>query len=299
MTANLHTPNWNDLRVLLHVARAGGLMAAGRRLGLDQTTVARRITALETDLGVKLIDRSPRGVSLTSHGLTLLEHAERVEAEMIAASARLGASGPPLSGTVRLSTPEAFGAHFVAPAAREFHERFPGLQLELVPESRAVNLTRREADIAVGLSRPTQGRLTSRKLADYTLGLYAAKTYLDAHPLDSLDALRQRPLVWYIDELIDVPELRYLDQIVAGGATVFRSNSIAAQHAAVASGLGFGVLHRFAAEADPRLRRVAAETLSLQRAYWLSVHEDLAHLPRIRAVCAFLKDVVAARASEL
>jgi DNA-binding transcriptional LysR family regulator len=296
----MQTPNWNDLRVFLAVARSAGLIAAGRRLSLDQTTIGRRIAALEASLGVKLIDRSTRGVSLTGSGLTLLEHAERIEAEMVAASARLGASGPPLSGTVRLATPEAFGVHIVATAAAAFHKHLPGLQLELVPEARTVNLTRREADIVIGLSRPSRGRLVTRKLADYSLGLYAAKVYLeDASPLLDLADLLERPLVWYIDEMIDVPELRYLDQVAAGAATVFRSNSIAAQHAAVASGLGFGVLHRFAAEPDPRLERVLPQALSLQRSYWMSVHEDQAHLPRIRAVCAFLQDQVAARAHEL
>lgn len=293
MAANLHTPNWNDLRILLVVARAGGLMAAGRRLGLDQTTVARRISALEASLGVKLIDRSPRGVSLTSHGLTLLDYAERMEAELMNASERLGAVGQVLSGTVRLATPDAFGAHFVAPAAQQFHQRFPGLQLELTPAARSVNLSRREADIAISLSRPTQGRIVTRKLADYSLGLYAAKDYLArTPPLEDLAQLLERPLVWYIDEMLDVPELRYLDQVAAGATTVFRSNSIAAQQAAVASGLGYGVLHRFAAEGDLRLQRVLPEQLDLQRSYWISSHADLAHLPRVRAVLDFLEGLV-------
>jgi len=296
----MQTLNWNDLRIFLAIDRSAGLIAAGRRLGLDQTTVARRLAALEANLGVKLVERTPRGAALTGPGQTLLEHAERIEAEIIAAGARLGSAGPELSGTVRLSTPEAFGAHLVAPAARAFHERHPGLQLELVPETRSVNLMRREADIAVTLSRPTRGRLVTEKLSDYSLGLYAARSYIDAHPpLCSLDELRRRPLVWYIDELIDVPELRYIDQVAAGAPTVFRSNSIAAQQAAVASGLGFGVLHRFVAKDDPRLAPVLPEALSLERSYWLSIHEDLASLPRIRAVAEFLRELVKARRGDL
>ncbi|WP_297514379.1 LysR family transcriptional regulator [uncultured Caulobacter sp.] len=296
----MHALNWNDLRVFLAVARSAGLITAGRRLGLDPTTVGRRVGALETSLGVKLIERTTRGSILTSSGEALLEHAERVEAEMMAVSARLGASGPPLSGTVRLSTPEAFGANLVAPAASLFHARFPELQLELVPETRNVDMMRREADIAISLSRPTRGRVISEKLADYTLGLYASKDYLAIHSAPAqLAELSERPLVWYIDDLIDVPELRYLDQVAAGAGTVFRSNSIAAQHAAVASGLGLGMLHRFAAEPDPRLRRVLPEVVSLQRSYWLSVHENLAHLPRIRAVRDFLLALVRSRADDL
>jgi len=292
--------NWNDLRFFLAVARGGGLMAAARRLEVDQTTVARRLSALEAAIGARLIDRSPRGVTLTGQGLALVEYAERMEAETIAAAERLGVEGQPLSGVVRLATPEAFGAWLVAPAARAFHEQYPGLQLELVPESRSVNLSRREADIAISLSRPTQGRLVARRLADYSLGLYAARTYLDQHgPLLSLADLPGQPLVWYIDDLIDVPELRYLDQVADGAPTMFRSNSIAAQQAAVASGLGFGVLHKFAASQDPRLVRVLADAFDLKRSYWLCAHADQARIPRVRAVMDFLVDLTAARHKDL
>ncbi|PZR31793.1 LysR family transcriptional regulator [Caulobacter segnis] len=296
----MQTLNWNDLRFFLAVARGGGLMAAARRLEVDQTTVARRLAALEAAIGARLIDRSSRGVTLTGQGMALVEHAERIEAETIAAAARLGVEGQPLSGVVRLATPEAFGAGLVAPAAKAFHDKYPGLQLELVPESRSVNLSRREADIAISLSRPTHGRLVARRLADYTLGLYASRAYLEAHgPLRSLADLPGRPLVWYIDEMIDVPELRYLDQVADGAPTMFRSNSIAAQQAAVASGLGFGVLHKFAASEDPRLVRVLPDALDLRRSYWLCVHADQARIPRVRAVMDFLSEIIAARQKDL
>ncbi|WP_289781931.1 LysR substrate-binding domain-containing protein [Caulobacter sp. RL271] len=107
----------------------------------------------------------------------------------------MGVEGHPLSGAVRLATPETFGAWLVAPAAKAFHDQYPGLQLERVPESRSVNLSRREADIAIRLSRPTQGRLVARRLADYTLGLYASRDYLKTHGgLESLADLPGRPL---------------------------------------------------------------------------------------------------------
>ena len=296
----MQTLNWNDLRFFLAMARGGGLLAAARRLGVDQTTVARRLSALEAAVGARLVDRSPRGVTLTGQGQVLVEYAERIEAETIAAAERLGVEGQPLSGTVRLATPEAFGAWLVAPAAKAFHDQYPGLQLELVPESRSVNLSRREADIAIMLSRPTQGRLVARRLADYTLGLYSSRDYLEAHGvLESLADLPGRPLVWYIDELIDVPELRYLDQVADGAPTMFRSNSITAQQAAIASGLGFGVLHKFAASQDPRLVRVLPEALDLKRSYWLCAHADQARIPRVRAVMDFLAAQTAARHKDL
>jgi DNA-binding transcriptional LysR family regulator len=285
--------NWDDLRIFLAVARSGGLVSAARRLGVDHTTVARRLTALETALGARLVHRSPRGARLTDAGEGFIGHAERMEAEALAAAGVFGASDQQLSGVVRLATPEAFGTFLVAPNVKSFYARHPHIQLELVPEGRAVNLSKREADLAVSLARPQQERLYAQKLVDYRLGLYAARAYLEtAAPLTDLRMLGSHPMVWYIDELIDIPELRYLGQVAGDVPTVFRSSSIAAQQAAVASGLGLGVLHVFAAEQDPRLVRVLPEAVAIERSYWLVLHADQRRLPRVRAVADFLHDLV-------
>lgn len=284
--------NWDDFRIFLAVQRAGGLVGAARRLGVDHTTIARRLSALEARLGAQLVDRSPRGARLTEAGRALLGHAERIEAEAVAAGAEVGAIRAEVAGAVRLATPEAFGTWLVAPNVGRLRKAHPALQIELVPEARRVSLTKREADVAVTLARPLQGRLVARKLADYRLGLYAARSYLDAEgPVEDLRDLPSRPLVWYIDELIDVPELRFFDEVAAGAQTVFRSSSIAAQQAAVASGLGFGLLHAFAADTDPRLVRVLPEVVDVERSYWLVMHPEERALPRIRVVVEFLQAI--------
>lgn len=289
----MHSMSWDDLKIFLAVARAGGFVGAGRRLGLDHTTVARRLSALEAAAGALLMHRSPRGSRLTEAGVALLEHAERMEAEVIAAAAHLGSGDQSLSGAVRLATPEAFGAWLVAPAMRTFHERHPGIQLELTPEARAVSLSKREADIAVTLARPPRGRLFAQKLTDYRLGLYASRDYLEgAKPIADLADIREHPLVWYIDELIDFPELRFLDQVLTGVSPAFRSSSITAQQAAVAGGLGLGILHVFAAAQDARLQRVLPKAVGVERSYWTVMHADQRRLPRIRAVADFLQDLV-------
>jgi DNA-binding transcriptional LysR family regulator len=285
--------NWDDLRVFLAVAREGGLLPAARRLGLDHTTVARRLSGLEAAIGARLVDRSPRGTSLTDAGTALVDHAEHIEAAALAASATLSGGDQRPSGVVRLATPEAFGAWLVAPAVTDFHALYPDIQLELIPESRSVSLSKRDADLAVTLSRPSQDRLFAQKLADYELGLYASRAYLDIHgPVDDLDALRGHPLVSYIDEMIDIPELRYLDQVIARPRIAFRSSSIVAQQTAIASGLGLGLLHRFSAQYQPNLIRVLTDTVCIKRSYWLAVHSDQRRLPRIRAVAEFLQALV-------
>ena len=284
--------NWDDLRIFLAVARTGGLLSAARKLDVDHTTVARRLTSLEAAIGAQLIDRSPRGARLTDAGSALLEHAERIETETLAAAERLRGADERASGVVRLATPEAFGAWMVTPALPRLQALHPGIELELVPQPHNVNLTKREADLAVTLARPPKGRLYAQKLTNYHLGLYASEQHLERlGPIASLAELQARPMVGYIEEMIDVPELRALGDF--GGRPAFRSSSIVAQQIAVASGVGVGLLHVFAAEQVAGLKRVLADEVEIERSYWLAVHADQRHLPRVRAVIDFLHDIVA------
>lgn len=285
--------NWDDLRLFLAAARAGRLIGAGRSLGLDHSTVARRLTALEGAVGSRLFDRGPRGVQMTEAGRALFDHAERIEGEVAAAAALLGGGDARISGPVRLATPEAFGTYLVAPHVHRLHASHPDIRLELAPEPQLVSLANRDADIAVLLNRPKAGPIVARHLADYRLGLYASRTYLERHGPVTADRLSHHPFAWYIDARIDIPELRFLAEVSADATPVFRSTSIAAQHAAVAGGLGLGVLHLFAADADPALVRLLPETVEIRRSYWLAIHADQQRLPRVRAVVDFVDGVIA------
>ena len=284
--------DWDDLRLFLAVARARRLAGAGRNLGLDHSTVARRLTALEAAVGSRLFDRGPRGVQLTEAGQQLVDHAERIEGEVAAATASLGGGDARVSGAVRLATPEAFGAYLVAPEVHRLHRTHPDLRLELAPEPQLVSLVNRDADIAILLNRPASGPIVARQLADYRLGLYASSAYLEEHGPIRAEELSDHPFAWYIDARLDIPELRFLSEVSADARPVFRSTSIAAQHAAVAGGMGLGVLHCFAADADPALTRVLADTVEIRRSYWLAIHADLQRLPRVRAVMDFLTHIV-------
>ncbi|MEO9786112.1 MAG: LysR family transcriptional regulator, partial [Aurantimonas coralicida] len=173
--------NWDDVRLFLAVARAGQILAAARRLELNHATVGRRLTALETALGARLLDRRPNGCELTPTGRDFLEQAERMEAAMLAARADIGATELALSGTVRVGTPDGFGTAFLAPRLWRLTERHPDLTVQLVPVPRAFSISRREADIAITVARPEAGRLVAGKLTDYALGLYASRGYIAAH----------------------------------------------------------------------------------------------------------------------
>lgn len=285
--------DWNDLRYFLAVARYGRLVDAGRRLGVDHTTVARRITALEQAIGCHLFHRSPRGLSLTESGQRLVSHAERVESETAAISADLAGQDIQISGAVRLATPEGFGSFLVAPNVPRLRATYPQIHLELVAENRTISLSKREADIAVMLGRPPSGRLYARKLTNYCLGLYGSAEYLAKHgPIRTVDSLKGKEFVSYIDDLISIPQLKFLSDVVHDPSVVFRSSSITAQQNAVASGLGLGLLHHFAACQDPRLIPVLPDQIRVERAYWIVLHADLRSIPRIRAIADFLQGVV-------
>lgn len=286
----MHKLNWDDLRIFLAVARTGRFAAAASRLGIDHTTVARRIGALEGALGTTLIARSPHGAELTTSGKKLLEYAERMESDAIRACESLDETASQISGTVRLATPEAFGSWLVAPNVHRLATQYPRLQLELVSGTQMVSLAKREADIAVVFNRPPKGRLVAQLLAGYTLGLYATREYLTGHPpIHGIDDLRNHRIVWYVEDLLDFPELHFLGEIISETPPGFRSNSVVAQHAAVIAGAGLGVVHAFVAAQDPRLVPVLPGAVRIQRAYWMTLQSDLRHVPRIRAVVNFLK----------
>jgi DNA-binding transcriptional LysR family regulator len=283
--------NWDDVRIFLAVARNGQILGAARSLGLNHATVARRLTALETALGSTLFDRKTNGSDLSGAGERFLLHAEQMESAMLAASESAGADSS-IDGTVRVGAPDGFGVAFLAPRLGELIERHKGLRVELVPVPRAFSLSRREADIAVTLERPREGRLVARKLTDYRLGLYATKNYLDRHGTPTnLAALSEHRLVGYVDDLIFTASLDYTAEFLKGWRSTLAVSSAMGQTEAVRAGTGIGILHAFMAQRDPELVPVLpAHTLT--RSYWTVVHEDLRAIRRVALVAAFLAEIV-------
>lgn len=284
--------NWDDMRIFLAVARNGQILGAARSLGLNHATVARRLTALEEALGARLFARKTNGSELSGEGERFLVHAERMESAMLAASQAAGADSL-IDGTVRVGAPDGFGVAFLAPRLGELSERHKGLRIELVPVPRAFSLSRREADIAVTLERPREGRLVARKLTDYRLGLYAAQSYLSAHGTpQALDDLSAHRLVGYVDDLLYTASLNYTDEFLKGWRSSLAVSSAMGQTEAVRAGAGIGILHAFMASRDASLVPVLPEH-RLTRSYWTVVHEDLRSIRRVALVADFLAEIVA------
>jgi DNA-binding transcriptional LysR family regulator len=287
--------DWNDLRAFLAVARTGRLTAAAGRLGVDHSTLSRRIAALEHGLAAKLFDRSPTGYTLTDDGTRLLPVAEEMERLALSGAETVGGSATSVEGTVRIGSPEGFGSWFLAPRIAALTERHSRLRVQLVAASALFSLSRREADILVSVSRPQDGRLTVSRLIDYDLALYAAPAYLERHPPIAAAAdLQGHRFVTYIEDLLHFPELDFVRHVAPGGCTALESSNLVAQLRATLAGAGLCVLPAFLAAGDPRLVRILPHEVTLTRSLWLIVHQDLAELARVKAVVRFIREAVEA-----
>lgn len=284
--------NWDDARMFLAVARTGQLLAASRRLGVNHATLSRRVSALEEALKTRLLIRRTNGCDLTAEGEAFLRAAERMETEILAMQASIGRIDTAVAGTVRVGAPDGFGVSFLAPRLGRLTARHPELKIQLVPVPRSFSLSQREADIAITLERPEQGRLVSSKLTDYTLGLYAARNYLEENGTpQSVEDLKAHRRVGYVEDLIFTASLNFTGEIMRSWDASFEISSATGQTEAVRSGAGVGILHDYIARQHSELIRLLPGT-SIRRAYWTTFHESARDLVRVRTVAEFVQELV-------
>jgi len=281
--------DWDDLRAFLAMARAGRLTMAARQMGVDHSTLSRRIAALEHAIGVRLFDRRAVGFVLTPEGERLITEAEAMETLAIRIGAHDSRKPGGLTGTVRIGTPEGFGTYFLGPRLGSLTTAHPELAIELVANPRIFSLSKREADIAVAMSQPVQGRVIAEKMVDYELGVYAAPDYLQRHGeiLVKSDLERQR-WIGYVEDLMWTSELDYLPQISPSLVPHIRISNVISQMEAVAGGVAIGVLPCFMARTRPSLVRILPAEIQLLRSYWLITHNETRDLARIRLLSDFI-----------
>lgn len=285
----------DNLRYFLEVARAGRLSDASRVLEVDHTTVGRRITALERSVGERLFDRAPSGWRLTEAGKRMMPRAEAVESAVMAAYDVQGATPDVLTGSIRITATDGFGAFIIAPHLVELKAAHPRLSVELVTATVHNAVSERHFDVAVTLERPTSRAVRSDVLCHYDLGLYATAEYLENHPpIAKVSDLRAHTLIWYVNALMDVEPLRILDELPHVQTVDSQISNITGHWLAARSGLGVAPLPAYIANGDERLIRVLPDAFSVRRLYWLVVPRELERLERVRTVCAFLRDTVEA-----
>lgn len=291
--------DWDDLRTFLLVARHGTLSAAARASGVHQPTMGRRLAALERRAGVRLLQKTPHGYTPTAAGEAILGNVERIEAEALAAERRVTGRDVRLEGVVRVTSVESIAAEILMPALAELRQREPRISVELLADTRSLNLSRREADIAVRVARLEQHDLAVRRIGMIGYGLYAAPAYLAARGRPDFAAGGEgHDVILTQDELMGLPEMAWLAGCLPRAAPALRSNTRYVQREAARAGLGLACLARYLGDAGG-LVRLEPPVAPPRRELWLAVHTDIRHMPRIRAVTEALAAGVRARADVL
>lgn len=297
MTVKMHQiedVDWDDLRVFLSVSRAGSLSQAAKLLKVDHSTISRRLARLELCLGGPLFERRKDGLRSTALAERILPQIETMDGGVVALREGLNAgAGRHPSGLVRVAMMEGIGSMYVARKLVTLAELFPQLRVELVTSPQLVNVSRREADIFLSFFQPTGRGLDSEKIGSFALSLYGSQAYFDRYgePRSVTDLAHHR-FASYIDDLVQVEAVKWLDEVLASPSVSFASNSMLAQMAAAASGIGLVLLPRFSVIKEDELRPVLFREVVVYRDLWLSVHVDLRHSTRIKTVLVHLQKLI-------
>ena len=262
---------WDDMRVFLAVARTESLSRAAPVLRMDAATVGRRIARLEEGLGAALFVKSPQGYALTDLGMRMREHAEQAEAALLRANEEVRGDQGELSGQIRIGAPDGAANYLLPQVCATIRKENPDLEIQILALPRVVNLSKREADMAITVSPPQAGRLSVKKVSDYKLHLSARSEVADL--ITKRADLIGHPMVGYIPDMIFDKELDYLGELAAGGVQQ-ASNSVAVQVASLRAGAGVGIVHDFALPFAPELKRVLIDEVSLVRSFYLVRHQS-------------------------
>jgi DNA-binding transcriptional LysR family regulator len=277
---------WDDLRTFLAIARHGTLSAAARTLGVSQPTMGRRLASMEARTGARLLQRLPGRYALTPLGESVLGHAERIEAEALAAERMITGRDIALAGLVRVTTVDTLAARVVTPALAALQVLHPGIVVEMMPDTRALSLSGREADIALRMTRFEGHEVAARRVGALAMGLYASPECVAR--MEQGDVR----LVTVLEDQGHLPEARWLREAFPEAAIGFRSNSREVQHWATLTGAGVGALARYRADVEPGLVRLRTDLPDLVRDIWMGVHVDMRHMPRVRAVMDCIADAL-------
>jgi DNA-binding transcriptional LysR family regulator len=297
MTRNLaikhKTTDWDDLRVFLAVARTGTLSGAARVLGVNHSTVFRRLAAFEQQLGVRLFDRLPTGYVRTLAGEEMMESAAAIEEQVAALERRVTGRDLELQGTLRVTTTDTIAMSFGPSHITAFHAVYPGIVVELSALTERVSLSRRDADVAIRPTNTPPESVVGRRVARIAMAVYCAASRLDVPSFGST-AFWSAPWIDGDETLAHLSGARWLGANIAPGATVFRGNALTVLHQACRAGLGLALLPCYLADGDGALQRVGAPVPDLAIDLWLLTHEDLRQTARVRAFLDFMAESIAA-----
>lgn len=289
--------NWNDMKLVLAIARAGTLGGGAAELGVNHSTAFRRLNALEEKLGVRLFERLPGGVyQATAAGEQVAATAERVETEADALSREVAGRDQRLVGSLRVTSSETLAYSLLTAELARFRAAHPGIVVELVVDNRILSLSRREADIALRVTRPREPDLFGRKLADIGWTVYGAPSLVGDGPVD----ISAFDFVGWGEEVSGIAAADWISERVERPRIAYRASSLINQFVAAKAGMGLALLPCYLGDIDPGLRRVVdAPITELRRELWIVTHADLRKTARVRAFFSIVGDGLMAKSSLL
>ncbi|MCP2275327.1 DNA-binding transcriptional regulator, LysR family [Nocardia amikacinitolerans] len=285
-------PSADDLLVLLAVGRSGRFVSAADELGINHTTISRRIAALEATLGGRVLTRVTGGWELTDLGRDALAAAEAVESAVKSLAAD-PAGNRTLEGVVRISATDGFSAYLAAPAVAQVQRRHPKIAVEIVTATRRASQQRSGLDIEVVVGEPQVHRAKAIRLADYRLGLYGSRQYLRENGIPSgIEDLARYPLVYFIDSMLQVDDLDLASSFAPAMRESISSTNVFVHVEATRAAAGLGLLPCFMADRHDDLVRVLREEVSVQLAYWLVTRTETLRRPEVAAVVDAIRERV-------
>lgn len=299
-TVDLRQIRADDFRYLSAIARTGTRRSAALDLGVDHTTVSRRIHALEKALDVRLIERGAVGWELTDIGKAVAERARAIDESLQeAVDAATGNQSSTLRGRVRVTAPDGFGTIVVAPALARLRLNHPDLSVELLTATRQMNLQQSGFDVAIAVGATVNSRLVSETISAYTMGIYATEEYLDRHGSPkAVEEVRQHPIIFFVDSLLQVGDLD-LDRHLPGATASFMSTNIFAHVEATRAGGGIGLLPAFMAKPYPELIRLLPAGVDIRLKFSLAARRENLTNPTVRAVRDAIHAEAARRRADL
>ncbi|MEH6527259.1 MAG: LysR family transcriptional regulator [Sneathiella sp.] len=281
--------NWNDLKYYLAIVRHGTLSAAARELGVNQTTVSRRLSILEKQIETPLIHKVEGKYLPTDMGEKIIKHAKSIELEAVAITHIVADQDNSPSGIVRVTAVESLINHFLIPKINFFYDKFPDIKIEFIADSENLHLNRRQADIAIRLARPIDGDMVISKLAQIGFSIYGASKKLPKYATENLEDM---PWVAYDENLFQLPEMRWLAANVESANIRLMSGSALSLANAIRAGVGIGILPCQLGDSFPDICRLSKGEPIVSREAWLLLNKDLKNTPRVRYFVDWLKKTV-------
>ncbi|WP_206245797.1 LysR family transcriptional regulator [Novosphingobium terrae] len=274
--------DWNDFRLILAIGRQGSLKGAAKALGHDHSTIFRWLNALEGRYQVQLFDRNAGSYTPTEAGQRMIQAAERMEREALSVDRDISGLDARLTGHLRITCSESLAYRLLNDLLAGFRAQYDGITLELLVDNRQLDLLRREADIAIRATRPTEGELFGRQIAETAWAIYATPAYLtERPPVDTAPYAGHSFIGWHMEAAAAAAQ--WLTDTVSDDQIIYRSSSLINQMMAVKAGIGMALLPCYLGDQETDLMRVSGTAAALTRELWLITHKDLRNTARVRA----------------